>query len=83
MTIEQLRRAIRAEKFRPFTISLADRRRFRVRHPEFVSIGSEAIRTFVVAGASEDYSIIDLLLVTSFDFEDAKANRESRKGNGR
>ncbi len=36
MTIEQLRKAIKVGQFKPFTISLADGRRFFVPHPEFV-----------------------------------------------
>jgi hypothetical protein len=79
MTIDQLRKAVRAEPFRPFTISLTDGRRFDVPHREFIWIPPEAARTIGVAGSGEDYSIIDLLLVTSLDFDRAK----SRRRNGR
>jgi len=36
MTVEQLRKAAKAEPFKPFTVSLTDGRRFRVKHPEFI-----------------------------------------------
>jgi hypothetical protein len=80
MTIDQLRKAARAEPFRLFTISLTDGRRFRVRHPEFILIPPEASRTFVMAESGEDYSIIDLLLVTSIDFGDGNGKRPRRRG---
>ena len=50
MTIEQLRKAVKLEKFQPFTISLADGRRLFVPHPEFVCIPPEASGTFHIAG---------------------------------
>ncbi len=73
MTIDQLRRAIKVDKFAPFTISLADGRRFFVPHPEFVWIPPEASRTFHVAGKGEDYSVVDLLLVTTIGFGNGAA----------
>lgn len=78
MTIEQLRRVVGREPFRPFTLSLADGRRLRVRSPEFIMVTPEAERTFIVAESGEDYSIVDLLLVTSIDFGAAE-QRNGRK----
>ena len=76
--MEQLRKAVKAEAFRPFTVSLADGRRFSVPHPEFIWIPPEASRSFHVAGEGEDYSVVDLLLVTSIDFGNgASAPRDS------
>jgi hypothetical protein len=62
-------------------MSLTDGRRFRIRSPEFILITPEASRTVVVAESGEDYSIIDLLLVTSLDFGNGKGKRSG--GNGR
>ena len=78
MTIEQLREAVHARPFRPFTISLADGRRFRVRSPEYILLPPKAQRTFIVAESGEDYRIIDLLLVTSIDF-DGRTRSRSKK----
>ena len=72
MTIDRLRQVSRATPFKPFTLSLTDGRRFRVRSPEFIMITPEASRTVVVAESGEDYSIVDLLLVTSIDFGKAQ-----------
>lgn len=73
MTIDQLRRAAKAEPCKPFTISLTDGRRFFVPHPEFIWIPPEALRTFNVAGTGEDYSMIDVLLVASIDVAGKRA----------
>ena len=84
MTIDRLRKAVRAEPFKPFTISLTDGRRFFVKHPELILVPPEASRTFVIAEAGEDYSITDLLLVTSIDFAGRKTSGgKNGKRNGR
>jgi hypothetical protein len=70
MTIEQLRNAHRALPFRPFTIHLADGRSFFVRHPDYLS-HSPTGRTIVVYGEGENFSILDLLLVTELEFHGA------------
>jgi hypothetical protein len=80
MTIDQLRRAVKAEPFKPFCVSLTDGRRFRVKHSEFILIPPGASRTFVVAESGEDYSIIDMLLVTSIDFGNGARTPRKRTG---
>ena len=80
MAIDQLRKAAKAEPFKPFTVSLADGRRFFVPHPEFVWVPPQASRTFNVAGEGDDQSIIDLLLVTSIDFGNGAVGRRKRQG---
>ena len=79
ITIEQLRKAYRAEPFKPFTISLTDGRRFYVGHQEYLLIAPQAQRTFVVASEDEDYSVVDLLLVTSLDYKNSRPNGRSRR----
>lgn len=80
MTIDQIRKAATKQPFVPFTVSLGDGRQFFVGHPENIMITAEASRTFIVAESGEDYSIIDLLLVTSIDYKKRKAQS---KTNGR
>ena len=77
MTIDRVRQVARATPFKPFTLSLTDGRRFRVRSPEFIMITPEASRTVVVAESGEDYSIVDLLLVTSLDFGKTRSARRN------
>ncbi|MCC7290799.1 MAG: hypothetical protein IT449_01915 [Phycisphaerales bacterium] len=80
MTIEQIRKAvIKAEPFRPFTLSLGNGRRCFVPHPEFIWVLPEASRTLGVAGDGEDYSIMDLLLVTSIDFGNGATRKRSSR----
>jgi len=83
VTIDKLREVARAEPFRAFTISLADGRRFRVRHPEFIWIPPEASRTFYIAGDGDSESIVDLLLVTSIDFGNGSNGRKRRRRKGK
>lgn len=78
MTIDQLRKAIGAEPFQPFTICMADGREFLIRHPECVMISFDANRTFGVAGSKEDYRILNLLLVSSIDFVKRRPPRRPR-----
>jgi hypothetical protein len=76
MTIEQLRKAIQANPFRPFDILTGDGRRFHVPHPEFIAMSPKAERTFVVFGrAGEDYTVLDLLLVVGLDFKTRNGQR--------
>jgi hypothetical protein len=68
MTIDKLREAVSARPFIPFTILVADGRRYRVSTPELISLAPRAERVFVVAHGDEDYTILDLLLVTGLEF---------------
>jgi hypothetical protein len=70
MTFQQLDNVHRARPFRPFAIHIADDRRFRVSHPEFLS-RSPAGRTIIVHGNDERFSILDLLLVTEIEVDRA------------
>ncbi len=80
MTVEQLRKAIQANPFRPFDILTGDGRKFHVPHPEFIAMAPKAERTFVVFGRTgEDYTVLDLLLVVGLDF---KARNGQRRRTG-
>lgn len=66
MAIEQLRNVHHADPFRPFTLHLADGRKFLVPHRDFLS-HSPTGRTIIVYGLDDSFSIIDLLLVTELE----------------
>ncbi len=66
MTIQQLRAAHRAAPFRPFTIHMADGRTFHIPHPDFLSM-SPSGRTVIVYQEDEEFSILDLLLMTEIE----------------
>jgi hypothetical protein len=69
---EDIRRALKAEPFRPFLIHLADGRAFAVQHPELVLLTPSG-RTIVVAAADGGVDILDCLLVTSLSVPDVRA----------
>ena len=66
MTIEQLRATHRASPFQPFTIRMADGRRFPIPHPDFLSF-SPVGRTAVIYHTDGSASIVDLLLMTELE----------------
>ncbi|MHB1558447.1 MAG: hypothetical protein ACYC61_13390 [Isosphaeraceae bacterium] len=66
MTVQQLRTAHRATPFRPFTIHMADGRSFHVPHPDFLSM-SPTGRTVIIYQDNDDFSILDLLLMTEIE----------------
>ena len=62
MTIQQLRLAVHATPFIPFTVFMADGRSFYVPHRDFVAM-SPTGRTVVLYDENDDFSILDLLLM--------------------
>ncbi len=40
-TIEQVRNAMHAQPFQPFTVHLVDGRSYLVKHPDFISVSSQ------------------------------------------
>jgi len=66
MTVQQLDNIHHAKPSRPFTIHMGDGRAFDVPHPEFLS-RSPSGRTVIVYGAEENFSVLDLLLVTELE----------------
>jgi hypothetical protein len=66
MSIQQLRAAHHATPFRPFKIHMADGHAFTVPHPDFLSM-SPTGRTVIIYQENEDFSILDLLLMTEIE----------------
>jgi hypothetical protein len=63
LTIEQLRKVHEAYPFQPFTVGMADGRRFYVPAPGWLS-HSPSGRTIIVHQPDDSYSVLDLLLMT-------------------
>ncbi|MCC6680735.1 MAG: hypothetical protein IT445_07520 [Phycisphaeraceae bacterium] len=76
MTIQQLRNVHQARPFRPFSIHLADGRVFHVPHSEFLS-HSPSGRTIIVHQADDNFSVLDLLLVTELEVHVSGANQDA------
>lgn len=66
MTVQQLDNVHHAKPFRPFTIHMGDGRAFDVPHPEFLS-RSPSGRTVIVYGNEENFSVLDMLLITELE----------------
>jgi hypothetical protein len=78
MTIEQLRKAHQARPFKPFVLRTADGREYRVPHPEVLLITPSG-RTVIVADTDDTVELIDLLLVASLHFNNARPRTGHRK----
>jgi len=80
MTTESLKQLWRTQPFQPFTIYLADGRKFTVKHPEFIAL-SPGGRTAIIYQQGESFNIIDLPLVTDLEVrsDGSVRRRKSRK----
>ncbi len=81
MTIEEIKRVHGARPFSPFTMHLADGRKLRVKHPEFM-MQIPGGRIVYVATPEGDVESVDLLMVVSLERAGTKRKPPSN-GNGR
>jgi hypothetical protein len=71
MTAELTRQFVRQQPFRPFTIRMNDRRKFAIKHPDFVAPfpnGSQNVIVFLFLGG-ERFEIIYSRNVTGIESE--------------
>jgi hypothetical protein len=66
MTTDQFEAMLHQMPFRPFTIRMADGRSFEVVHRDFVA-RSPSGRTVIIFGKDENYSVLDLLLMSELE----------------
>jgi hypothetical protein len=66
MTTEQFQATLHQNPFQPFTIRMADGRAFEVSHRDYVS-RSPTGRTIIVHHENENYSVLDLLLMSELE----------------
>ncbi len=74
MTIQQLRAAHKATPFQPFTVHMADGRAFHVPHPDFLFM-SPTGRTVIICQEDDEFSILDLLLMTEIQKLPAESSK--------
>lgn len=80
MHIDDIKKALRAEPFRPFIVNLADGRTFAINHPEFLAVPPDGRRTIIVfLPGEEGFEIIDPTLVTSLTIDKKKGNGRKKK----
>ncbi len=68
MTSQELRAALQATPFRPFTVRMADGRAFEIRHPDFLLVGPGGRTAFAFGPSGDEFSILDVLLMTEIQF---------------
>jgi hypothetical protein len=76
MKLEQLRDAMHAAPFQPFTIHTADARSVHVPHPDFIALMGNG-RTAIVASpknVSPTYLLIDVPLIAQLEIQGSPAN---------
>lgn len=76
MTVQQLRTVHQSRPFRPFSIHMADGRVFHVPHAEFLSY-SPTGRTIIVHQADDNFSVLDMLLVTELEVHVANSEQDA------
>jgi hypothetical protein len=85
MTADLIREFIRRQPFKPFTIRMNDRRKFGIKHPDFVALFPNGSCSAIVFLGGERFEIIYLRNVTGIESEGAvpQASRRRRgRGNG-
>ena len=68
MNMTELRKAVHARPFKPFTIYMADGRKLGVSHPDFIAMSSTGRTATVYAEGEMGADQIDMLLVTRISF---------------
>ena len=67
MTKDAVHQTLRAQPFKPFALRLTDGSTISVPHQDFISI-SPGGRTVIVFQGEEKFSIVDVGLLTAFEF---------------
>jgi hypothetical protein len=80
MHVDELRKWMHTAPFRPFIIHLADGRKFRVHHADYIAT-SPTGHSAVVYESDGGFEIIELLLVTSLEV-DPTPPRHNRRASG-
>ena len=75
MDLNSIRSALKNQPFKPFELCLADGRRVRVKHPEFVAMNQ---RIVIVTDENSDTKILEPLLIVSLE----PSSPSGESGNG-
>jgi len=76
--INEVRKLLHAQPFRPFLIHVADGGRIPVKHEDFVALATTG-RELIVYLPDGDYQVLDLLLVTRLEVSAKNGARKPRK----
>ena len=78
MRIDEVRKLLHAQPFRPFVICVADGGRIPVKHEDFVAI-SPTGREMHVYLPNGDYEVVDVMLVTRLQVMTRNGAHKTRK----
>ena len=78
MKINEVRKLLHAQPFRPFLIQVADGGRIPVKHEDFVALAPTG-REMIVYLSDGDYQVLDLMLVTRLEVSAKNGTRKPRK----
>ena len=78
MKIEDIRKLLHAEPFKPFNIHFADGGRLAVKHEDFVALAPTG-REMLVYQPNGDYQVVDVMLVTRLEVPARNGSKKSQK----
>ena len=78
MRIEDVRKLLHAQPFRPFVIHFADGDRVRVPHGDYVALAPTG-REMIVHLPNGDYQVVDVMLVTRLEVAIRNGARKTGK----
>lgn len=79
MQMDELKRAVHGQPFKPFDLCLADGQRFLIPHPDFLFFMPGSNRTIIAAHGDGTGTHIDVMLVTAIDFRTKATIKKRRK----
>ncbi len=84
MELDQLRKTLKAQPFKPFTMALVDGRRYFVPHPEFLWVppGARHTTIFYNDEGENAATILDSIMVASIEFGDTRRPGTANGTNG-
>jgi hypothetical protein len=80
MKVDDIRKLLHAEPFRPFFVHLADGGRLLVKHPDFVALAPSGREMLVFRhDRPDDYQAVDIMLVTRLEVPARNGAKRPRK----
>jgi len=78
MKIDEVRKLLHAQPFRPFTIHIADGGRIPVKHEDFVALAPTG-QEMIVYQTDGSYNVVDTMLVTRLRVAAGNGSRKVHK----
>jgi hypothetical protein len=84
MELSQLRDTIKAQPFKPFTLTLVDGRRYLVPHPEFLWVppGKRYTMAFYNNEEAQALTMVDAVMISTIEFGDTRPTSPPNGTNG-